>query len=527
MYSQSASVPEEPEPPSQPDEAFIDSRNEVSTDSLRKTALAADRYGVSDRATAAIVNGFQLDIGRIGSGNTQFVVDHKKVQRVRHAARESEADNRRAQQSSLTGLYFDGRKDTSFVMIGSEAGPSSRTSQIEEHIAVVAEPGGQYLTHFTPASGKAHDIFKELQSVVDEFGGDIVAIGADGTAVNTGKNGGVCRLFELFRGRPVHWFICQLHSNELNLRELFTRLDGVTTGPKSFSGPIGKKLAGQLERAPVVSFQAIPGNMPELEPEIVHDLSTDQHILYLLATGVTTGHISRELAGRKIGPLNMARWLTLAARILRLYVSTIEPSDHLRTLARFIVTHYVPIWFQIKCNPSCKNGSKNLFRSVQLLRDLPDSVQSIVRPVIERNGYWAHPEAILLAMLADPDDDVRQQAVSWILRCREEERDELRPYQLPVINFDAEHYTQLINWSQVYITEPPLTSSLSESELRSIGESMPPYPVHTQAVERAVQLVTQAASAVVGQSARHGYICVRLKHRASMPVFESKRDFRL
>ena len=45
--------------------------------------------------------------------------------------------------------------------------------------------------------------------------------------------------------------------------------------------------------------------------------------------------------------------------------------------------------------------------------------------MIERNGYWAHPEAILLAMLADADDAVRQQAVSWILRCRKEERDEL------------------------------------------------------------------------------------------------------
>lgn len=105
--------------------------------------------------------------------------------------------------------------------------------------------------------------------------------------------------------------------------------------------------------------------------------------------------------------------------------------------------------------------------------------------MIERNGYWAHPEAILLAMLADADDAVRQQAVSWILRCRKEERDELRPFQLPVINFDAEHYTQLINWSQVHITEPPLTSSLSGPELRSIGESM----------------------------------------SSSVPVFESKRDF--
>lgn len=179
--------------------------------------------------------------------------------------------------------------------------------------------------------------------------------------------------------------------------------------------------------------------------------------------------------------------------------------------------------------PKLQRWVKNLFRSVELLRDLPVSVQRIVRPVIERNGYWAHPEAILLAMLADTDETVRRQAVSRIVRCREEATDELRPYQLPAINFDAENYTQLIDWSQERITEPPLTASLSEHELSSVGESMPSYPVHTQAVERAVQLVTQAASAVVGQSARHGYICARLKHRTAMffYVFESKRDFRL
>ena len=65
--------------------------------------------------------------------------------------------------------------------------------------------------------------------------------------MNAGKNGGVCRLYELFSGRLAHWFVCQVHPNELNLRELFSWIHGVTTGPKSFSGAKGKKLVGQLE----------------------------------------------------------------------------------------------------------------------------------------------------------------------------------------------------------------------------------------------------------------------------------------
>ena len=62
--------------------------------------------------------------------------------------------------------------------------------------------------------------------------------------------------------------------------------------------------------------------------------------------------------------------------------------------------------------------------------------------------------------------------------------------QLPAINLDAEDYTRLIDWSQACITEPPLTASLSEPELCSVCETVSSYPVHTQAVERAVQLVT-------------------------------------
>ena len=35
---------------------------------------------------------------------------------------------------------------------------------------------------------------------------------------------------------------CLLHINELPLRAVFTSLDGPTTGPKSFEGPIGKEV---------------------------------------------------------------------------------------------------------------------------------------------------------------------------------------------------------------------------------------------------------------------------------------------
>ena len=117
-------------------------------------------------------------------------------------------------------------------------------------------------------------------------------------------------------------------------------------------------------------------------------------------------------------------WLTLAARLLRLYVATERPSDSLRTLIRFIVGHYVPVWCTIKRNELCTSGAKTLFRAVELLRDQPEDIQEVVRAVLTRNAFWAHPEQLLLAMVADDRQSVREEAVQMIQSARRHQTEE-------------------------------------------------------------------------------------------------------
>lgn len=52
-------------------------------------------------------------------------------------------------------------------------------------------------------------------------------------------------------------------------------------------------------------------------------------------------------------------------------------------------------------------------------------------------------------------------------------------------------------------------------------------PCHTQAVERAVKTVTEAASTLCSKSAREGYIKAQIESRKDMPKFDSKKDFRV
>ena len=98
--------------------------------------------------------------------------------------------------------------------------------------------------------------------MVDLFGeiiSDLKAVGADGDRVNIGVHNGCIRLLELKFLKPLHWFICQLHCNELELRHLFERIDGKTSGPNYFKGVIEKELHSDVTSEPIVFYDPICG----------------------------------------------------------------------------------------------------------------------------------------------------------------------------------------------------------------------------------------------------------------------------
>jgi len=100
----------------------------------------------------------------------------------------------------------------------------------------------------------------------------LVAIGCDGTNVNTGCDGGVIRLLEVHCNKSLYWFVCLLHMNELLFCHLLIHIDGVTLGPKLISGPIGKETASCSNL--VHEYQPIQGNtLQHINPD---DLSNDQ-----------------------------------------------------------------------------------------------------------------------------------------------------------------------------------------------------------------------------------------------------------
>lgn len=70
---------------------------------------------------------------------------------------------------------------------------------------------------------------------------------------------------------------------------------------------------------------------------IANDLSSDQKYLFEISQAISKGSCSIQLAKKKPGTINHARWLTLANNILREYMATEKPSENLNLLVEFII----------------------------------------------------------------------------------------------------------------------------------------------------------------------------------------------
>lgn len=530
--------------------------------SLKRTATVAARYELGHRATAAIISAVLEDHGIVTPQDTSKVVDKNKVRREMKKVMVSL--QKEGQASTLRGLYFDGRKDLTLVQ--KEINDKRYQSSIrEEHISMVKQPENTYLGHTTPVSGCAKDICESMLNTLKEMGvgtENLRVLGSDGTVVNTGHLSGVIRVMEVYLKRPVQWCICLLHANELPLRHLLQDLDGHTTGPYSYSGPIGLAIQN-CELRPTVRYAAIDAPIPQVDMKV---LSTEQKYMFEMHSAIVSGYCSDDLAARNPGKLNLARWTTTANRVMREYVSNCNPSEHLVIIVTFIIKVYVQVWFQIKVHHSIADAAKHVWKMISLSRYLREDARLIVDRVIQTNAFYAHPESILLSMITDEDADIKYLGYRRIVEAREREKGReleiqaeklktktqnamkkkgrprkkselevlgIRNYKVPILNFNSKAYYEMINWETESITSPPILSHISNDNLQryinghSITEiDFKEFPCHTQSVERCVKLVTEASAKCYGQKTRDGIIRARIYSREHMPHYECKGQYK-
>lgn len=448
---------------------------------LPHTASTAVRYNVSSTAAAAICSAFAVDSGLVTTEDKSLVVDPSKMRRQKTMVMEKANVTGLESCSHPIGIYFDGRKDDTLVgedLPGTLVPNTRHVNKKENHIVLVAEPGSRYIGHVTASGSLAVDEARAIVSGLHQRGvatGGVRVAGCDGTPYNTGPKDAVVASLEKELQRPLQRVVCMLHFNELPLKRLMKTFDGPTSGPDKWTGPIGSRLK-EAETLPIKKFKCIDGRLPDVDRS---SMNWEQKYLYDLVLAIITGVVPVGLAARNPGELHQARWVTLASRLLRVYVAEVRPSATLRHLAVYVVKVYVPCMFAIKRQPLAEQGPHHLLQHIQASRCLPKKWQEVIHDSIQINAFFAHPENLLLSisMMADERQAFRDLALQRILEARMEVGTKIRTFSVPPINFRAEEYVDLICWETVRVTPPPLLDDYSDDELKAAAAARPlPLP---------------------------------------------------
>lgn len=172
----------------------------------RRNALGALRYGDSTRSVRAQINWTVAELLDYGAFNRHYTeniqellisVDAFRDRQERYGKELISAHSQTSKR--FVCLKFDGKRTKTLL--------KNSKSEIQEHIVVISEPGSRYLDHFVPSSGKGVQIANEMHSHVIEYDSvdTLLAVGADGTAANTGLKLGAIRQLELKLEFPLQW----------------------------------------------------------------------------------------------------------------------------------------------------------------------------------------------------------------------------------------------------------------------------------------------------------------------------------
>ena len=211
---------------------------------LRNLAKECDRWGVSNRAGAAIANAALIDAGIITPEDQKHVIDKNKLRRALESYRNERKveDDKALVEKQGQAYYLDGKKTMSLCVEEDGQGKKYNVFRELELVSVSSEPGGKYVTHLEPEGGKGEQVATSLFDYLSEHRAETSwqIVGGDSTAANTGKWSGAFACLEDKLGRRLVIIVCWLHLNELPLRHIFVFVDGPTSSKKTFKGVIVK-----------------------------------------------------------------------------------------------------------------------------------------------------------------------------------------------------------------------------------------------------------------------------------------------
>lgn len=208
-------------------------------------AMMCDKFGITDKEASCLATAFFKDINLRDVRGNPVVMDESKVAKEKIKCRDAVL-RRQHTDSCITAFSFDVRKNDSLTK--EKIDEKFHTKMVKEpHLVVLKEPRSELLGYINLGAEKdaktkhkkLNEFFINKALSIDELFG----ICCDGEPANTGTENGVLRLFEKQLNRPLHWFICLLHFNDLLFRHLCTALEKTdTSGSRTSTRKIFKDI---------------------------------------------------------------------------------------------------------------------------------------------------------------------------------------------------------------------------------------------------------------------------------------------
>lgn len=456
-----------------------------------------------------LASAFLLDLiaaGFMAPELSYLACDPSKLSRARKVVMKDskEKDKEKHEGEKIVGMGYDGRRDKQTrAMVADSFGKLKMRLITEEHESVTVEPSGKYLAHFVPETPvhpekPALKVAQGLYSILEQHNSteSLQFLAGDSTNTNTGWKGGSHALLEKMLNRRLFWGICNLHTNELPLRHLIAKLDGPTSSDKGFTGPVCSLLSKVNEMEFDPQFRSLPGNESLLYiPEnVVNSMSTDQQTCYKLIEAVKSGNLPQAMREMQCGPLCHARWLTTAQRLVFMWTRKHgligENLKTLELLVNFCLDYYFKLYFNIKVRHYIADAPYHILTALRILKTQPKKVRDAVTFYVRTGAWYAHPECLLISLLASNTLSDREFAIKQIMKLRGSSEfgdNSLRPRITPKLNLSATSLTKLITWKPGQVQEPSFTCSLSKAEIQSFKDkpyNPPKFSCHTQSTER-------------------------------------------
>ena len=410
---------------SEDEEVLIKKRRRMSkdeTEHLGNFLAHGERFQVSETALSAIYN-LQKE---------QLESDHRLTQSQIHRKKQTMRIKKvkTFENEKVTAIGFDERIDWTKMEAGVGVNGHKRFVKLkQEHCVVITYPEAEFAGHVVPRDGTGASLGTDInQFTLDRkiAWKDIKYLVSDGCEKMLGWKTGVHATLEKIHGVPFGRIICVFHHIEKSFECVFLLYTGHTSSPGSYSGGIGKMMKGDIHKLPLADFQVLPNPvlltlLDQISEETFRSFSNDHQIFFGLLRIAITGEVVERWLIMKIGEMITSRFTTTEVRVVRLWLSTNNPSfEHTRVMS-YIVNVWGPVFAQIKQYNLFIEAPRALLLEVMLTaKHCSYPERTLLSSSMSPNGQMAHPESVLPSMLASTNPEERRRAVDIIFSIREQ-----------------------------------------------------------------------------------------------------------